>query len=148
MYWNMKTGRDIFTAWTETLTSRFESWSARNLVGFHIVTANLNPDVLQWPGGSLLAPLLWLCVMARSCWSAGTVARLHLRGFRDGSLATARPSGWQTPQFLSQPISDHLPFTCRAISVLPSSTAPCGHAFVEREKATPNKETTPQNDVV
>jgi hypothetical protein len=123
MYWNIKTSSTIFTACPEALTSRFESWAARNLIRFQIVTANLDPEVLQWPGGSLIAPLLWLCVMARSFSSVGTVARLHLRGAQAGSLGIARQSGWQTRQSLDQLKSDHLRFTCHAISVLPGSTA-------------------------
>jgi hypothetical protein len=123
MYGNIKTSSTIFTACPEALTSRFESWAARNLVRFQIVTANLDPEVLQWPGGSLIAPLLWLCVMALSFWSVGTVARLHLRGAQARSLGIARQSGWQTRQSLDQLISDHLCFTCHAISVLPGSTA-------------------------
>jgi hypothetical protein len=123
MYWNIKTSSTIFTACPPALTSRFESWTARNLVRFQIVTANLDPEVLQWPGGSLIAPLLWLCVMARSFWSVGTMARLHLRGNQAGSLGIARQSGRQTRQSLDQLISDHLRFTCHAISVLPGSTA-------------------------
>ena len=85
MYWNIKMSSTIFTACPEAVTSRVESWAARNLVRFQIVTANLDPEVLQWPGGILIAPLLWLCVMARSFWSVGTVARLHLRGAQAGS---------------------------------------------------------------
>src|ERR1700722_9043605 len=61
--------------------------------------------------------------MARSFLSVGTVARLHLRGSQAGSLAIARQSGRQTRQSLDQLMSDHLRFTCHAISVLPGSTA-------------------------
>ena len=123
MYRNIKTSSTIFTACPEALTSRFESWTARNLVRFQIVTANLNLEVLQWPGGSLIAPLLWLCAMARSFWLVGTVARLHLRGSHADPLCIARQSGRQTRQSLDQLMSDHLRFTCHAITVLPSSTA-------------------------
>ena len=49
----------------KTRTSGLDSWAARNLVRFQIVIANLDPEVLQWPGGSLIASLLWLSVMAR-----------------------------------------------------------------------------------
>jgi hypothetical protein len=55
-------------------TSRFESWAARNVVRFQIVTASLDPEVLQWPGGTLIAPFFWLCAMVRSV--QGTAARL------------------------------------------------------------------------
>jgi hypothetical protein len=123
MYWNIKTSSTIFTACPEALTSRFESWAARNLVRFQIVTASLDPEVLQWPGGSLIASLLWLCVMARSFWSVGTVARLHLRAAQAGSLRIERQSGWQRRQSPDRLISDHLRFACHVISVLPGSTA-------------------------
>jgi hypothetical protein len=123
MYWNIKTNITIFAACPETLTSGIKSWTTRNLVRFQVVTANLDPEVLQWPGGSLIAPLLWLCVMVRSFWPVGTVARLHQRGVQVDSLGIARQSGWKTRQSIDQLISDHLRFTCHAISVLPGSTA-------------------------
>jgi hypothetical protein len=91
MYWTIKTSSSILTGCPEAPTNRFESWAARNLVRFQIVAANLDPEVLQWPGGSLIASLLWLCMMARSLWSVGTVARLHLRGAPAGSPRIARP---------------------------------------------------------
>jgi hypothetical protein len=40
-------------------------WLAAN---FQIVGANFDPEVLQWPGGSLIAPLLWLYAMIASPW--------------------------------------------------------------------------------
>jgi hypothetical protein len=55
----------------KTRTSGLESLAARNLVRIQIVIANLDPEVLQWPGGSLIASLLCLGVMARSFWWAG-----------------------------------------------------------------------------
>ena len=42
------------------------------LVRIQIVTANLDPEVLQWPGGSLIASFLWLLATARWFWSIGT----------------------------------------------------------------------------
>ena len=36
------------------------------------MTANFDPEVLQWPGGSLIACFLWVCVTARSIWPVGT----------------------------------------------------------------------------
>ena len=85
MCWNIK-----------TRMSRLESWVARNLVRFQIVTANLDPVVLQWPGGSLIASLLWLFVMARLSWSVGTVGRLHLQGVQAGSLRICASINWST----------------------------------------------------
>jgi hypothetical protein len=45
--------------------SKIQSRSAWILVRIQIVIANLDPEVLQWPGGTLIAPLLWFQVMAR-----------------------------------------------------------------------------------
>jgi hypothetical protein len=66
VYRNIKTRSSILTGCRETSMSRVESWAARKLVRFQTVTANLDPEVLQWPGGSLIASLLWCCMMARS----------------------------------------------------------------------------------
>ena len=44
-----------------------ESWAAWTLVRIQIVTANLDPEVLQWPGGVFVACLLGLhATFARS----------------------------------------------------------------------------------
>jgi hypothetical protein len=66
----------------KTRTSGLESWAARNLVRFQIVIANLDPEVLQWPGGSLIASLLWLSVMARQGFIAVNIidSRRHAIG--------------------------------------------------------------------
>jgi hypothetical protein len=121
MYWTIKTSSSILTGCPEAPTNRFESWAARNLVRFQIVAANLDPEVLQWPGGSLIASLLWLCMMARSLWWVGTVARLHLPGAQAGSPRIARQSGWQARQSVGQLLSDRLRFTRHAIYVLPAT---------------------------
>jgi hypothetical protein len=89
MYWNIKTRSTMFAACPDVPTIRFESWAARNLVRFQIVTASLDPEVLQWPGGSLIAPLLWLCVMARSFWSVGNRPSATL-GFFNPNDATGQ----------------------------------------------------------
>jgi hypothetical protein len=124
VYWNIKTSSSILTGCAEAPTNRFESWAARNLVRFQIVAANLDPEVLQWPGGGLIASLLWLCMMARSLWSVGTVARLHLRGAQAGSLRSAHQSGWQARQNL---LISSYPIICASLvmrsPVLPGSTA-------------------------
>ena len=48
------------------------SWAARILVRIQIVTANLDPEVLQWPGGSLIAAFFWLYGTARLFCPIGT----------------------------------------------------------------------------
>jgi hypothetical protein len=48
------------------MTRQIESWAAWILVRTQIVIANLDPEVLQWPGGSLVASFLWIYVAARS----------------------------------------------------------------------------------
>jgi len=51
------------------MKTQLESWAAWILVRIQIITANLDPEVLQWPGGSVIALLLWLYVIARPFWS-------------------------------------------------------------------------------
>ena len=40
-------------------------WAVWVLVQSQNVIASLDPEVLQWPGGALVAPLLWLFLTAR-----------------------------------------------------------------------------------
>jgi hypothetical protein len=56
------------------MTRQINSWAAWILVGIQFMTANFDPEVLQWPGGSLIASFLWLYVTVRSFWSVGTPA--------------------------------------------------------------------------
>jgi hypothetical protein len=42
------------------------SWAAWILARVQFVTAHFDPEVLQWPGGSLIASCLWLYVTVRS----------------------------------------------------------------------------------
>jgi len=44
------------------MKTQITSWAAWILVRIHIVTATLDPEVLQWPGGIVIALLLWLYV--------------------------------------------------------------------------------------
>jgi hypothetical protein len=53
------------------MKTQIESWAALVLVRIRIATANLDPGVLQWPGGSVIALFLWLYVVARPFWSVG-----------------------------------------------------------------------------
>ena len=53
------------------MKTQIESWAAWVLVRIQIATANLDQGVLQWPGGSVTALLLWLYVVARPFWSVG-----------------------------------------------------------------------------
>jgi hypothetical protein len=53
------------------MKTQIESWTACILVRIQMATANLDPEVLQWPGGSVIALLLWLYVVARPFWSVG-----------------------------------------------------------------------------
>jgi hypothetical protein len=53
------------------MKTQIETWAAWVLVRIQIATANLDPEVLQWPGGSVIALLLWLYVVARPLWSVG-----------------------------------------------------------------------------
>jgi hypothetical protein len=60
------------------MKTQIASWAAFVLVRIQIVTANLDPEVLQWPGGTAIALLLWLYWVARPFWSvrAGSPAVL------------------------------------------------------------------------
>jgi hypothetical protein len=123
MHWNIKTSSTICTARPEAVTSRFESWAARSLVRLQIVTANLDPEILQWPRGkpdctASLALRDGTIVLVG--WHSGSAASSRSSSRFDG---IARHSRWQTRQSLDQLISDHLRFTCHAIYVLPGSTA-------------------------
>ena len=51
------------------MKAQIEFWTAWILVKIQLVAANLDVEVLQWPGGGLLAPTLWLYVTGRSFWS-------------------------------------------------------------------------------
>jgi len=59
---------------------QIESWAAWILAKIQIVIANFDPEILQWPGGSLIASFLWLYVTARSLWSVGTDGSAALSG--------------------------------------------------------------------
>jgi hypothetical protein len=56
----------------------------RILVKIQLVTANFDPEVLQLPGGSLIASLLWIYVTARSFWSVCTYGSVALSGHYPG----------------------------------------------------------------
>jgi hypothetical protein len=47
------------------MKTQIESWAAWILVRIQIVTANLDPEILQRPGGIVIALLLWLYAVAR-----------------------------------------------------------------------------------
>jgi len=53
------------------MKTQIESWAAWILVRIQIITSNLDPEVLQWPGGIVIAVLLWLYVVARPSWLVG-----------------------------------------------------------------------------
>jgi hypothetical protein len=59
---------------------QIETWAAWILVRIQILTANLDHEVLQWPGGGFIALLLWLCAVTRPFWSIGTGGSPGLRG--------------------------------------------------------------------
>jgi hypothetical protein len=61
------------------MKTQIETWVAWILVRIQIVTANLDPEVVQWPGGIVIALLLWLYVVARPFWSVGSDGPAALR---------------------------------------------------------------------
>jgi hypothetical protein len=62
------------------MKTQIESWTVWILVRIQIVSANLDPEILQWPGGVVIALLLWLYVVARPLWSAGASGPAALLG--------------------------------------------------------------------
>jgi hypothetical protein len=62
------------------MKTQIESWAAWILVRIQIVTANLDPEILQWPGGIVIALLFWLYVVARPLWSVGAGGPAALLG--------------------------------------------------------------------
>jgi hypothetical protein len=62
------------------MKTQIESWAAWILVRIQIITANLDPEILQWPGGIVIALLLWLYVVARPLWSVGAGGPAALSG--------------------------------------------------------------------
>jgi len=62
------------------MKTKIESWVTWILVRIQIVTATLDPEVVQWPGGIVIALLLWLYVVARPVWSVVAGGPTALRG--------------------------------------------------------------------
>jgi hypothetical protein len=62
------------------MKTQIATWAARTLVRIQILTANLDPEVVQWPGGLVIALLLWLYIVARPFWSVGAGGPAGLRG--------------------------------------------------------------------
>jgi hypothetical protein len=60
------------------MKTQIEIWVAWILVRIQIVTANLDPEILQWPGGFVIALLLWLYAAARPLCSVGADAFLKV----------------------------------------------------------------------
>jgi hypothetical protein len=61
------------------MKTKIESWVAWILVRIQIVTANLDPEVVQWPGGMIVALLLSLYLVTRPFRSAGAGSPAALR---------------------------------------------------------------------
>jgi hypothetical protein len=47
------------------MKTRIQFLTAWILVSVQTVTANLDPEILQWPGGMVIALLLWPYLVAR-----------------------------------------------------------------------------------
>jgi hypothetical protein len=71
---------DHFVNEDRSMKTQMASWAAWILVRIQIVTATLEPEVLQWPGGIVIALLLWLYLVARPFWSVGAGGPPALRG--------------------------------------------------------------------
>ena len=48
---------------------QIQYWAIWLATKIHIVGANFDPEILQRPGGSLIAPLLWLYATIASGWT-------------------------------------------------------------------------------
>jgi hypothetical protein len=48
---------------------QFESYAARLAARLQDIGADMDPDILQLPGGSVIAPLLWLYAKGKSHFS-------------------------------------------------------------------------------
>jgi len=44
-------------------------WAIGLAAKIQVVGANFDPEILQWPGGGLIAPLLWLYATIASAWT-------------------------------------------------------------------------------
>ena len=62
------------------MKTQIDSLAAWILTRIQNVTANFDPEVLQLPGGSLIASLLWIYVTVRSFSSVGTDGSAALSG--------------------------------------------------------------------
>jgi hypothetical protein len=62
------------------MKTQIASRAAWILVRIQIVTATLDPEVLQWPDGIVIALFLWLYVVARSFGSVDVGDPAALRG--------------------------------------------------------------------
>jgi hypothetical protein len=53
-----------------------KAWASWVLVKVQVAAATVDPEVLQWPGGSIIACLLWSYATARSHCSVGAAAAI------------------------------------------------------------------------
>jgi hypothetical protein len=56
--------------------AQLNSWAAWILARMEIMTATFDPEVLQWPGGSVIAAALWLYGTARWFWPVGNIKHI------------------------------------------------------------------------
>jgi len=52
-----------------------ETWVVGKLQS---LSALFDPEILQWPGGLVIAPLLWFCAVVSLALGFGRVARAHV----------------------------------------------------------------------
>jgi hypothetical protein len=62
------------------MTNQIEALATSILLRLEFATANLDPEILQWPGGGLIACFLWIYLMAQSFWSVGAGGSAALSG--------------------------------------------------------------------
>jgi hypothetical protein len=54
------------------MKNQFQPWAAWIFARIQFASANFDVEVLQWPGGSVIAVVLWIYLTARSLWWVGT----------------------------------------------------------------------------
>jgi hypothetical protein len=62
------------------MKTQISSWATWVFFRIQILSAGLDPDILQWPGGIVIALILWFYAEARPFWSVGAGCSAGLRG--------------------------------------------------------------------
>jgi hypothetical protein len=66
---------------------QIQYWAIWLAAKIQIVGADFDPEVLQWPGGSLIAPLLWLYATIASAWEGSPRAARPPNGLKRSTVS-------------------------------------------------------------